>query len=466
MKKTNKPKACPLCGTQLPYNKWLKVVGVYEEQQKHRKQLELELNEMKKQEALLRKEYKKIRQREKKMQAEYNKKMRTERKRIKSIEANLKVKEQTLKSKLKKQFKAQQMKLREKFEKEKKSAVNRVRKQGIRIGSEKEKAKVKKLRNTIEGIKTKAVEAEAKLKQAFKQREERLLHKLEKQRQRELKRANLEGINVGIAKQKARTTKVSKMAEKYRKARDAAIDKVKQLEEMVKKGTTPQIEGLHFERQLAKQLKSRFSEDDIKSTGHKGDIIQTIKAEGKKVGKIVYECKKTNAFQKKFIQQIRRDKARVVADYGVIVTWATKEEKQGFWVEGDIIVVHPYGVLDVAAFLRETLVQMYTLKLSKTQFETKGRAILKFMQSEEFRSCIQDSITKSKEAYDILSREYKSHVIAWKKRIKIYQSIYKNSNVIQNTVRYVLLHSKLPERLLLTQELPALQILPRNKMQP
>ena len=44
------------------------------------------------------------------------------------------------------------------------------------------------------------------------------------------------------------------MAEKYRKARDEAIERAKQLEEMIKKGTTPQIEGLDFEHELSNQL--------------------------------------------------------------------------------------------------------------------------------------------------------------------------------------------------------------------
>ncbi len=48
--KEEKLQPCPLCGTMLLYNKWLKVVGVYEEQQKYRKNLELKLGEAKEQE--------------------------------------------------------------------------------------------------------------------------------------------------------------------------------------------------------------------------------------------------------------------------------------------------------------------------------------------------------------------------------------------------------------------------------
>ena len=458
MKKIEETKPCPLCGTMLPYDKWLKVVGVYEEQQKYRKQLELKLSKAKEQELALKKEHKRIREQEKKMRAQFTQKIQKERKKLKEISADLKAKERTIKSRLKQEFKIQQTQLREKFEREKRLALGRVKKEGIKIGSGKEKARTEKLRTTLERIKREQADAKARLKEKFQQKQKKLKKKLDKQRQIELRRAQGEGIKAGIEKQKARTDKVSLMAEKYRKARDEAIERAKQLEQMIKKGTTPQIEGFGFERELANQLRSKFPEDEIKSTGQKGDIIETVLAKDKKVGKIIYECKKTKEFQNKFVEQIRRDKTRVIADYGVIVTWATKEDKQGFWIEGDIIAVHPYGVLDIATFLRETLVQMYTLKLSKSEFETKGKAILQFMQSEEFRSRIQNSITKSREAYEILKKEVKTHVNTWKKRFKIYESIHRNTGVIQNAVRYVLLHGKLPEKLPETKELPALPI--------
>lgn len=458
MEKTEEMKPCPLCGTMLPYDKWLKVVGVYEAEQQHRKQLESELTKAKEQGQKLKEEYKKIRQKEKELKIQYTQKIQEESKKIKELYVNLKEKEKTIKLELEQKFKLQQEKLQVKFEKEKQRALNQVRKEGIKIGSEKEKARAEKLRTELEKIKQNHDLSMQKLKEKFQKQEQMALKKLERQKQRELKQARLEALKAGIEKQKSRTEKVEKMVEKLRKARDEAIERAKQLEEMIKKGTTPQIEGLDFEKELANQLKQRFPEDEIKPTGKKGDIIQTVQVENKKVGKIIYECKKTKEFQDSYIKQVQRDRVRVIADYGVIVTWASKENKQGFWVEQDIIVVHPYGVLDVATVLRETLVQMCILKLSKEEFETKGKAILEFIQSEEFRTRIQDSITKSKEAYEVLKKEVKTHVNTWKKRLKIYESIYRNTNVIQGTVKYVLLHGKIPEKLPEAKEFPALPV--------
>lgn len=438
-------KPCPLCGTMLPYDRWLKVSGMYEEQQKHRKQLEDELNKAKLQSQKLKEEYRKVREKERELKNQFL------------------VKERTLKSELEQKFRLQQEKLESKFKREKQKALNQVRKEGIKIGSGKERARAEKLKGIIQQLKQNHDGAMQKLKEKFQKQEEITKKKLEREKQQALKQIHREGIKIGIEKQKAKTEKVIKMTEKLREERDKAIERTKQLEEMIKKGTTPQIEGLDFERELASQLRQKFPEDEIKQTGKKGDIIQTVQVENKQVGKIIYECKKTQEFQNKFIEQIQRDKAKVVADYGVIVTWATKENRQGFWVEGDIIIVHPYGVLDVSTFLRETVVQMYTLKLSKSEFETKGKAILEFMQSQEFRSRIQDSIVKSQQAYKMLKKEVTTHINTWKKRVKIYESIYRNASIIQNTVRYVLLHGKVPERLPEAKEFPALPLVTQTE---
>ncbi len=420
-------KPCPLCGTLLPYDKWLKVVNVFEEQQKFRKQLELELKKQKEESLKLKKEHQKYRKKEKEMKVQFNRQIRVEKEKIKETNKNMKEKERAIKKRFQDTFEIEQENLRMKFEKDKKLAVEKIR-----------------------------VDTKTNLEKKYQQEQVKLQKKLEKEKQRELKRIHQKGIETGIEKQKAKVEKVSIMADKARKERDKAMERVKELEEMIKKGTTPQIGGFDFEREVAKQLRTKFPEDEIKPTGRKGDIIQTVRAEGRNVGKIMYECKKTQEFQNKFIEQIRRDKNRATADYGVILTWATKEDRQSFWVEGDIIIVHPYGVLDVATFLRETLVQMYTLKMSKSEFEAKGKALLEFIQSEEFRSKIQDSIVKSKEAYELLKKEVNTHVNTWKKRFKIYASIHKNTGLIQQTVRYVLLRGKTPVKLPETEEFPSL----------
>jgi len=148
--KEEKMQPCPLCGTMLLYSKWLKVVGVYEEQQNYRKNLELELGKAKEQEKKLKEEYRKLQQTKKELQEQY---------------------------------------------------------------------KIKEL----------------KLKQKTQAEQEIFRKMIEGQKAKELKQTLLKGIATGTEKQKARTEKVFQMAEKTRKERDKAMERVKQLEETIKR---------------------------------------------------------------------------------------------------------------------------------------------------------------------------------------------------------------------------------------
>lgn len=392
--KKEETKQCPLCGTVLPHEKWLTVVGVHEEQQKHQKQLELALIKAKRQESKLKKEYKEIKRKEREIR------------------------------------KIQQKKFKEK----------------------------------LEGIKQKRVEGEKKLEQKFQKEQEKMKKKIERQRKKEIREARNKAIKEGIEKQKLKTKRVEQMADKHRRARNKLTERVKELEEMIKKGTTPQAEGLKFEEQFINALKQEFPKDELKPTGKEGDIIHTVKVKKRKIGRIIYECKKTKEFKNEFIKQIQRDKAKASADYGVIVSWARKNGKKDFWMKGEIFIVHPYGALDIAKFLRKTLVELYESKLSKEEVEAKGRAILEFVHSNEFKIRIQNSIVKNREVYELLKKEIQAHLNEWKKRFKIYESINKDTNIIENTVKHILLHGKIPKDLpKLKSGLPPIQIPPKDE---
>ncbi len=390
---------CPLCKTMLPYERWLKVVGVYEEQQKHKKKLESQLKESKSKEITVKKQYEKFRQQEKEM-------------------------------------KTQLVQQQKNFEKEKNK---------ISIQAKKEERRI--------------------LQQKFQKEREEITKRIERRKGAALKKANLDGIAKGIQKQKARTENVSKLLDKTREERNKAMERTKKLEEMMKKGTTPQLEGLDFEDEILKKLKEEFPEDKIEPTGQKGDILQIVQKDDKEIGKILYECKKTKEFESKFIEKIRQDKNKVFADYGVIVTCVMKDDKQSFCVEEDVIIVHPYGTLYVARFLRDVLIRMYTLNLSKEELEEKGRAILKFMQSEEYRARVQSSINKNREAYEVLKKEVKTHIKDWEARSKIYRSIHVDMHIIEGIVQYILLHGEAPQNIPEIEELPPLSIPPKEKQE-
>lgn len=211
-----------------------------------------------------------------------------------------------------------------------------------------------------------------------------------------------------------------------------ALEQIKELKEQLKKGTTPQLEGINLEHELIKELKNKFPYDRIEHYGQAGDILHYIICEGKEIALIVYECKKTQKFNKKYITQIKDDVIKRNANYGVLVTIASDKKQSQFWVEKDILIVHPYGAPYIAEVLRKSLIQLYSLKLSDKELNERAKKLLGYIKSNKFRNSVKDNILRSKELQELLKKEVEYHETLWEKRHEHYTLIAKQSKDIED----------------------------------
>lgn len=210
-----------------------------------------------------------------------------------------------------------------------------------------------------------------------------------------------------------------------------SLEQIKELKEQLKKGTTPQLEGINLEHELMKELKNKFPHDRIEHYGQAGDILHYIICEGKEIALIVYECKKTQKFNKKYIIQIKNDVIKRNANYGVLVTIASDKKQSQFWVEKDILIVHPYGAIYIAEVLRKSLIQLYSLKLSDKELNERAKKLLGYIKSNKFRNSVKDNILRSKELQELLKREVEYHKTMWEKRHGHYTTIAQQSQEIE-----------------------------------
>jgi len=280
-----------------------------------------------------------------------------------------------------------------------------------------------------------------------KEREEtkKLLEKYKKEREEQEKKHKLDlkkaaklaeavGIEKGIKKEKGERERMSKMLQNQARAIIASNKKIQELEKQLKEGKTPQTTGFDYEKEVKRLLSESFPEDTLKPTGKEGDVIQYVVFNENEIGSILYECKKTEKFNNSFIWEVKKHQEVARAEYAVIVTHAPKEGKSKFFVEKDVIVIDPLGLLDVATFLRNSLVEMHKLKLTKEEVKEKGVQILRYMQSGEFRKNMLDTIDKSRKAYESLIGEVKDHQKVWTERIRLYCSIHENIQGIRKSI--------------------------------
>lgn len=254
---------------------------------------------------------------------------------------------------------------------------------------------------------------------------------LEKRLKQDIIKTQKEFLEKGKEHEKKRTERLSDSLRLKTEDWKKALEQIKDLKEQLKKGTTPQMEGLNLEVELVKELKLKFPNDIIEHHGHGGDVLQYIVCEDKRVALIVYECKKTQKFSKSFIDQIKKDVINHNADHGVLVTVASDKDRTGFWVEKGIMIVHPFEAPYIAEVLRRNLIALHSLKLSDKELSERAKKLLEYIKSNKFRNSVKDNINRSKELYDLLEKERGYHKTLWEKRHEHYKIIAEQSKNIE-----------------------------------
>lgn len=264
----------------------------------------------------------------------------------------------------------------------------------------------------------------------------------EKKHQTDLKKmaklAEAQGVERGIKKEKGERERMSKLLQNQARAIITSNKRIQELEKQLKEGKTPQTAGFDYEKEVTKILSENFPDDEIRPTGKLGDNIQVIKYKGETAGSILYECKKTSKYSNTFVAEAKRHQETANCTYAVVITHAMKDGKSRFFVENNIVVIDPLGLLDLALFLRSAIVEMQILKLTKEDINAKSKEILKYMQTGVFKSRMELAMQKSEEAYNLLVREMQDHKKLWTQRFEIYSTIHANVQMVRAEIGQII----------------------------
>lgn len=445
---------CPVCDSPLSESKYYEVIGAEEEKKKFELSLKKQLDEAKKNKEKLLKEKKEIQQKLVQEKIILKKKFETQ---FEQQRANILKKAQEEARKIAKKdldkLNKEKLELQKKITEEKRNSKKQILEEKAKIQKQFEKQKeeiLKKAKSEADKIAKKDIE---------KLNKEKLM--LQKKQKGELMKAQKEFLEKGKEHEKKRTNRLTKSLKLKTDDWKNALEQIKTLKEQLKKGTTPQIEGLNLEEELVKELKNKFPQDHIEHKGHGGDILHCIIHNSKKVGLIVYECKKTQKFQKNYVNQIKNDVAKRNATYGVLVTTASEKNKVGFWVDNDILIVHPYGTIYIAEVLRKWIISLYSLKLDKKELSECAKKLLEYIKSDKFKNCVQDSIHRTRDLNEMLKKEVKTHMNVWERRKIHYSKVSENSKNIEIDSLAILRNEK--KDLDEIEEEPQIQIIPYKK---
>jgi hypothetical protein len=212
-------------------------------------------------------------------------------------------------------------------------------------------------------------------------------------------------------------------------------EKIRLLQEQLRKNKTPSELGFSNETDMLAIFKAKFPTDIFDHTGKGGDIVHHINSGNKEIGIIVYELKKVSNFSNSHINQTFIAKQKRNADYAILITNAKRSKTDfGFSLSKGIIIIHPAGALTIINILREHLVSISKLKLSNKQREEATRAVLEYIQSPMFKNSIESIIDNTVELYSSMKKEIKEHVNIWQDRFDRYSDINNKALIIENKV--------------------------------
>lgn len=446
---------CPLCNSPLTESRYYEVVGVLEEKKKFEEDLKKQLSVAKETKEKLLKEKKELNEKLAKEKEEIKKRFESQ---FEKQKLNILRKSHEEKKKIEDNLKKQLLIVKEneeKFTKERKNIQEKSIKERLEIKNKFE-AQFEKQKLDILG---KAQEEAKKLAQKDIDKLKKEKIEVEKRNKQEILKVQKEFLEKGKEHEKKRTERLSESLNLKTEDWKRAMEQIKVLKEQLKKGTTPQLEGINLEHELVKELQNKFPHDKIEHHGKTGDILHYIVCEGKDIALIVYECKKTQKFNKSYITQIKNDVIKRNANYGVLVTLASDKNQSQFWVEKDILIVHPYGAPYIAEVLRKSLIQLYALKLSDKDLSERAKKLLEYIKGNKFRNSVKDNITRAKELYELLNKEVEYHKTIWEKRHEHYNSIAKQSKEIEEDSKQIV-GEDLGEEIL---ESPIIELTPRRR---
>jgi hypothetical protein len=186
--------------------------------------------------------------------------------------------------------------------------------------------------------------------------------------------------------------------------------------------------GEGSEVDLFEALRETFPGDRIQRVpkGVNGaDVIHEVIHNGKLCGKIVYDAKNRNAWQNEFVTKLKADKITQAADHAILSSNKFPKDKAQVHYQDGVIVAAPQRVVAIVHLLRDQVVRMHELRISKEGREQKSMAIYAFITSEHCRQLLDQVEAQAGRMLDLDTKEQEAHRRLWDQRRKLINAVQK-----------------------------------------
>ncbi len=260
-----------------------------------------------------------------------------------------------------------------------------------------------------------AQNAEAELKRRerdFEDRERELTLKVEQEVSGQLDQVR--AVAIGEAEKRLNL----QLSDRDRMIRELAA-KLEDASRKAQQGSQ-QGQGETLELLLEDQLRRQFPFDELQPVPKGefgGDTLHIVRdSSGRECGRILWEFKRTKAWQAGWLPKLKTDQRSARADLAVIVSQAMPPDVQHF-NEVDGVWVSSLGcTLPVATALRSSLLLLASQRRNEEGQQTKSTLVYGYLTGPQFRGRIEAIAERWTEMQKDLADEKKATMKRWSKR--------------------------------------------------
>lgn len=233
--------------------------------------------------------------------------------------------------------------------------------------------------------------------------------------------------NTEVAKAKREAAEDAREKEQLRHTVEMSRlqSKVDDLSRQLEKKSGEQF-GEEGELDLYAELVRSFPSDEIERIGRgvKGaDILHTVMDDEREAGCIVYESKNVSAWQNAFITQAKKYHTQYETPYVMVVSRVFPKKQRGMCVADDVPVVEPRLAATLAAVMREGILEIAKLRLTRVGADDKARELFAYVVGNEFQTRFRDMADAVEGLQNIQRAERTWHENQWSKQSRLHAQI-------------------------------------------
>lgn len=228
--------------------------------------------------------------------------------------------------------------------------------------------------------------------------------------------------NLGAVREKARLEAEDAYKSKVAEKETQLAGMQRQIEELRRKADqgSQQLQGEALEIELESLLRSRFPRDLIEPVAKGefgGDVVHVVvAANGQRCGTILWESKRTKAWNPGWLGKLRDDQRAAKADVALIVSSAVPREVQSFDLIDNVWVAEPRFAIPLAVALRQSLIDVAASRKAQEGQQTKTEVMYAYLTGSRFRHRIEAIVEKFTDMQADLNRERATMTRLWAKR--------------------------------------------------